>query len=106
MLILPRSIQMTRDQAQNACNGGSHIKCDTNKKQSRNLNSVPSARVIIDLKRVSTQYLIKLQYCMDALCQFVCVCVCVCACASICMCMCVCAASVFVCTATAIFIYL
>ena len=41
------NVQMTRDQAHNACDGGLHIKCDTNKKRSRNLNSVPSARVII-----------------------------------------------------------
>ena len=34
-------VQMTRDHAQNACDWGLHIKCDTNKKQSRNLNSVP-----------------------------------------------------------------
>ena len=39
--------QMTRDQAQNACDGGLHIACDTkNKRKSRNLNSAPSARVI------------------------------------------------------------
>ena len=104
MLILPRSIQMTRDQAQNACNGGSHIKCETNKKQSRNLNSVPSARVIIDLKRVSTRYLIKLQYCMDALCQFVCVCVCVRV--HLFVCVCVFVLQVYLCVLLLLYLYI
>ena len=37
------NVQMTLDQAHNACDGGLHIKCHTNKKQSRNFNSVSSA---------------------------------------------------------------
>ena len=34
---------LPRDQAQNACDGGLHVKCDTT---SRNFHSVPLARVI------------------------------------------------------------
>ena len=49
-------VQMTRNQAQNTCDGGLHIKCDTkNKKRSRNLNSVPLPRVIKALSMICLQ---------------------------------------------------